>query len=130
MTVHYVDSSAWAKLLIDEQESSALVAWVDQRLQAQDQLVSCHLLVTELHRLAARFGAAAVDVTAALSVVHLALPDATTFVTAGLLPGPLRSLDALHVASALELGAESFVSYDERQLRAAESVGIRGQSPA
>lgn len=130
MTLHYVDASAWAKLLIDEPESAALVAWVDQRLEAQDQLVSSHLLVTELHRLANRSGASAVDVSAALSVVNLALPDPATFRTAGLLPGPLRSLDALHVASALELAAESFVSYDERQLTAAESVGIRTQSPA
>jgi predicted nucleic acid-binding protein len=130
VTLHYVDASAWAKLLVDEPESDALVAWVDQRLEAQDQLVSSHLLVTELHRLASRVGACAVDVSAALGVVNLALPDPTTFRTAGLLPGPLRSLDALHVASALELGAESFVSYDEQQLSAAESVGIRTQSPA
>jgi predicted nucleic acid-binding protein len=130
VTLHYVDASAWAKLLVDEPESVALVAWADQRLEAQDQLVSSHLLVTELHRLASGVGASAVDVSAALGVVNLALPDPTTFRTAGLLPGPLRSLDALHVASALELGAESFVSYDERQLSAAESVGIRTQSPA
>jgi predicted nucleic acid-binding protein len=130
VTLHYVDASAWAKLLVDEPESVALVAWADQRLEAQDQLVSSHLLVTELHRLASRVGASAVDVSAALGVVNLALPDPTTFRTAGLLPGPLRSLDALHVASALELGAESFVSYDEQQLSAAESVGIPTQSPA
>jgi predicted nucleic acid-binding protein len=130
VTLHYVDASAWAKLLVDEPESVALVAWADQRLEAQDQLVSSHLLVTELHRLASRVGASAVDVSAALGVVNLALPDPTTFRTAGLLPGPLRSLDALHVASALELGAESFVSYDERRLSAAESVGIPTQSPA
>jgi predicted nucleic acid-binding protein len=130
LTLHYVDSSAWAKLLVDEPESSALVRWVDERLGAQDQFVSSHLIVTELHRLAGRVGAAATDVSAALSVVNLALPDPTTFRTAGLLPGSLRSLDALHVASALELGTESFVSYDERQLAAAESVGIRTESPA
>jgi predicted nucleic acid-binding protein len=37
----------------------------------------------------------------------------------------LRALDALHVAGALEWGAELFVSADERQLRAAKRSGLR-----
>lgn len=130
MTLHYVDSSAWAKLLVDERESAALTTWVRGQLEAGTTLASSHLLVTELHRLAARFGVAPTDVTAALSVVNLALPDEATFRAAGLLPGPIRSLDALHVATALELGADFFVSYDDRQLDAVRAVGIPTSSPA
>lgn len=37
-----------------------------------------------------------------------------------------RSLDILHVACALELGCERFVSGDERQLRLARSSGLKG----
>ena len=36
-----------------------------------------------------------------------------------------RSLDALHVASALELGAERFWTFDERQAKLAKAVGLR-----
>ncbi len=40
-----------------------------------------------------------------------------------------RMLDILHVASALELGAKTLVSYDERQIKLARSVGLRTVSP-
>ena len=36
-----------------------------------------------------------------------------------------RTLDALHVASALELGAQSFWTFDERQKRLAEAAGLQ-----
>ena len=38
--------------------------------------------------------------------------------------GPVRAMDALHIACALEWGAELFVSADLRQLRAAETAGL------
>ena len=41
--------------------------------------------------------------------------------------GPLlgvRTLDSLHVASALELRAQKFWTFDERQARLAEAVGL------
>ena len=38
---------------------------------------------------------------------------------------PLRSSDALHVASALEWGSNLFVSADDRQCAAAEACGLR-----
>ena len=46
MTIHYVDASAWAKLLVDEPESGALAAYVDERLAAGETFASSHLLVT------------------------------------------------------------------------------------
>ena len=130
MTIHYVDASAWAKLLVDEPESGPLAAYVDERLAAGETFASSHLLVTELHRLAARVSAAPTDVTAVLSVLALTMPDAATYRAAGLLPGSVRSLDALHVASALDLGADDFVSFDERQLAAAAAAGIPAANPS
>ena len=51
---------------------------------------------------------------------------------AGELVEPLRSLDAIHVAAALELGEEleAFVTYDRQMTRAAESLGLSVVSPA
>jgi predicted nucleic acid-binding protein len=37
----------------------------------------------------------------------------------------LRTLDTLHVASALELKAERFWTFDERQMRLARTVGLK-----
>jgi predicted nucleic acid-binding protein len=116
-------------LLVEEPESGPLAAYVDERLAAGETFASSHLLVTELHRLAARVGAAPTSVTAALSVLALTLPDAATFRAAGLLAGQVRSLDALHVASALDLGVVDFVSYDQRQLAAAATGGDSGGKP-
>lgn len=36
----------------------------------------------------------------------------------------VRTLDSLHVACALELGAEQFLTFDERQARLATAVGL------
>lgn len=40
-----------------------------------------------------------------------------------------RSLDVLHVASALELGLKFFVSYDTRQQELARTVGLKTLTP-
>ena len=47
------------------------------------------------------------------------------------LEGPLRSLDAIHLAAALELGdeLEVVVTYDARMTRAAEALGLPVAAP-
>ncbi|MEY2880473.1 MAG: hypothetical protein RLZZ15_2853 [Verrucomicrobiota bacterium] len=40
-----------------------------------------------------------------------------------------RALDVLHVASALELGARTFVTYDTRQAALASAVGLKTLAP-
>ena len=48
------------------------------------------------------------------------------------LPEPLRSLDAIHVAAAMELGdqLEALVTYDAQMTRAAEALGLPVLAPA
>jgi predicted nucleic acid-binding protein len=49
---------------------------------------------------------------------------------AGLLPGRhLRSLDALHLAAALRVGADAMVTYDRRQADAADAAGLLVLAP-
>lgn len=129
MSLLYVDSSAWAKLLLEEPESRGLRRFVRTSLRHGDDFCSSELMTTELHRLASRSGVDHADVTAVLQVVTLSLPTAMTFRSAGLLAGECRSLDALHVVAALELGADRFVSYDVRQLGAASAAGLQTLSP-
>jgi len=126
----YLDASAAAKLLVDESESEALAAYLDGIGDEQD-LVSSALLETELRRLAVRLDLDQSAVTDLLARVDLVDPPRSLFHEAGLLPGThLRSLDALHLATALRVEADTLVAYDARLLDAARSVGLGVHSPS
>jgi predicted nucleic acid-binding protein len=52
-------------------------------------------------------------------------PEVITTCTAILDASPAGAMDALHVACAVQWGAELFVSSDQRQVSAAKKVGLR-----
>jgi uncharacterized protein len=119
----YVETSAAAKLLVEEAASARLAEHLDALPEAP---VSCLVLETELRRLAVRVELPQAAVTSVLERFDLLETDRSLYREAGLLPGPhLRSLDALHVAAALRLDAGVMLSYDRRQIAAAEAVGLR-----
>lgn len=123
--LHYADSSAWLKLLHDEDETEALLDHLADVQAEGGRFVSSHLLVTELARAGGRLGITSRALNQALAEVDLVLPTTHTYRLAGRLPGPhLRSLDALHLASALEVQADAFVTYDDRQADAAVDAGL------
>ena len=125
MTVQYADASAWGKLISDEAESEALLDHLEDVRRDGGRFVSSALLTTEMHRLAKRLGIPATGVVDALTEIALEMPTRETFVLAAQLPGRnLRSLDALHVASALEAQAAAFITYDTRQADAARDAGL------
>ncbi|WP_168207510.1 type II toxin-antitoxin system VapC family toxin [Microlunatus elymi] len=133
-----MDSSSWCKLLINEDESAALAAFVDHVHSVGGGFLSADLLVTEVwrtvHRIDHDSGNVAVDpanVTEVLNRVNLFTPDRSIYRDAAhLFAGQaVRSLDAIHVAQCLAVDADVFISYDERQLAAARSVGIKTHSP-
>jgi len=126
----YLDASAAAKLLVDEVESDALVAFLDESVDVQE-LFSSAVLETELRRLAVRLELDQSAVTDLLARVDLVDPPRSVFHEAGLLPGRhLRTLDALHLATALRVGADTVVAYDARLLAAARTLGMSVQSPS
>lgn len=128
MTV-YLDASAAAKLLVQEQESDALAHYLDG-LEAEQDPVSSAVLETELRRVAAREDLPQASVSEVLARVALVDPGRSLFYEAGLLPGAaLRSLDALHLATALRLDAAVVVAYDVRLLRSARELGLDVVSP-
>lgn len=121
----YLDTSAAAKLLVEEEESAALAAWADGA-----EPVSSLLLETELRRFAMRVGLPQQAVTALLDRVPLFDLPASIFHEAGVLAGEhLRSLDALHLAVALRLGVSGVVTYDARMASAAADLGLAVVSP-
>jgi len=127
---HYIDTSAAAKLLVEEGESDALAAFLERALEDGGAVGSSLLLETDLRRLGIRFAIPQERVTLVLERMELLVPDGDVFRIAGLLPGAaLRSLDALHLAAALRWGADGVVTYDERQATAARSVGLSVASP-
>lgn len=126
----YVESSAAAKLLLAESETSAMIDFFDGFAEENHGIVSNALLETELRRVALRTNVPQIDVTSVLDRIDLIDVDRATFSAAGLLPDPgLRSLDALHLASAMRVRADLFVTYDDRQKSAAEAAGLRAVSP-
>ena len=126
----YLDASAAAKLVVAEPESEGLASWLrDARASGSDAMSSV-LLETELRCLAWRVGIDQTAVTTVLDRLELVDVDPSLFREAGLLAGRhLRSLDALHVAVAIRVDADVFVSYDDRRADAAAAVGLRVLAP-
>jgi len=126
----YVETSAAAKLLVDEPASSRLAARLDSAVDQDEPLLSSMLLETELRRLAVRVDLAQAAVTHLLERFDLMETDRSLYREAGLLPGRhLRSLDALHLAAALRVGADVMVTYDRRQAEAADAAVLPVLAP-
>ena len=128
----YLDSSALLKRVRREAETDALGAWLSERPEAP--LVTSEVGRVEVIRAARRIGGHVVPAARAvvddldLVPLHRTVQD-----IACELEGPgLRTLDALHLASALVLGDELtvVVAYDRRRLAAATAVGLPVESPA
>ncbi len=128
--IAYIETSAAAKLLISENESRVLKQWIDEFKINGGSIVSSPLLETELRRTAIRQNAPQTTGSEILDRLDIAELDRSVFTQAGILSGAnLRSLDALHVAAALGVNADVMISYDQRQLDAAEAAGLRVHSP-
>jgi predicted nucleic acid-binding protein len=135
VAVFYADSSALVKLVRSEAESVALRAFL-----ADADLVSSDLAVTEIARAVRRAAAGAPRRTLdlllervgeLLDAVALRPLDRALLLGAGALAEPaLRTLDAIHVVSAIHLSPiEAFVTYDERQAAVARLAGLRTIAP-
>lgn len=112
------------KLPLREAEEDALLG----ELAEWDGYVSSALLAVEAIRACARYGKRYAD-DARLFLEGLALlplDEAVLAEAASLQPVGLRSLDALHLATALSVGDEigSFITYDQRLADAASGQGL------
>ena len=126
----YLDTSAAVKLVVVEKGTAALRRWLSTRGQ---RIVSSDLLRTELLR-ATRTAAPEQMVQARAVLDSMILVTLSTSVcerAAMLEPDLLRSLDALHLAAALEIGddLEAVVTYDRRMAEGARALGISVVAP-
>lgn len=124
----YVDSSALAKLVVLEPQTQALASHLRNRWVTTSELAVVELARAEkLAEPGRRTGATAQGVLAEADLV-LAGP-AILARAAALTSTRVRSLDAICLATALEIEAEELVAYDQRLLEAAEAAGLRTVSP-
>jgi uncharacterized protein len=127
----YLDSSAAVKLVHAEAESQALRDWLDER--ADTGWVSSVLVEVETYRALARYSPSALTrLPQILDLVDLL--DLTPAIRAraqSVAPATVRSLDAIHLATALHIRVEltAFVAYDSRLSEAARTAGLPVQVP-
>ena len=127
----YIDSSALMKLVVEERESPALEADIVLR----SALFCSTLGATELHRASRRaltrrqLG----KVDDVLEAVFLIDVTPAILMAAGTLsPAGIRTLDAIHVATALSLHEHELdvITYDTRMARAAKAHGLNVLAPS
>jgi predicted nucleic acid-binding protein len=120
------------KLVVREPESAALVEFLRER----PERVSSALVLAEVPRALrrGRFGATAQrrarEILARVALVDL---DRQTLAAAAAIePSALRTLDAIHLATALSLRSDltGLVTYDRRLAAAAERADLHVQTPA
>lgn len=126
----YLDSSALAKLVVDEPETQALRL----AIRAWPQRVSSVVAAVEVARAARRLGkpeTAARAETVLRRVELLDLDHMIVRLATTLEPSTLGSLDAVHVATALALGPSvgAFACYHGRLQAAATSAGLTVLAP-
>ena len=125
----YADSSALVKLVIEERESEAL----ERHLADGPTLATSRIALVEVTRATALANPAREVAEAARRVLESCLlvevSDAILRAAADLASASIRTLDALHLASALRVEPDEVVAYDQRLLAAARERGLVGASP-
>ena len=127
----YLDSSAVMKLVFQERETDALVEFLrDWPNRTSSALARVEVMVSvrrvdddDIHR-------EAHDILNGINLVH---PDHATFAAACMINPPIvRTLDAIHLATAVSLGHElaGMVVYDLRLAEAARHAGITVWAPS
>src|SRR2546421_9292621 len=129
MPATYLDSSAIVKLAIEEPQSAALRRYVRRRRP----LMSSALARAEVARALLLEGEVGIERgKAVLDRIDMVRVNNRVLTAAGsLLPVELRSLDAIHLATAQELGRDlgQVITYDERMVDAARQLGIKTARP-
>ena len=126
----YLDSSAIVKLAVAEPESAALRRYLRRRRP----LVSSALARAEVTRALLPLGDPAVrrgqEVLARLELIRVS--DRILAAAGSLLPSELRTLDAIHLATARQLGGDlvRLIAYDERLRNAAAATGCAVAAPS
>ena len=127
----YLDTSAVLKLVLPEAETPALELWLTERIGLPR--VSSRLLRIELLRTVRRYAPTRAErAHVVLSGVALASIDDAASAAETLGDPLLRSLDAIHLATALAMQSRltALVTYDKRLASTASAAGLPVAAPA
>jgi len=130
-TLLYLDSSSLVKLVSREAETLAMLALLEDR----PQVASSALARVEVLRAVARAGLGRTGVKRAQEVLSrvslIAVDDPILESATSLGPKSLRSLDAIHLATALSLlpDLEAVLCHDARLAAAAKRAGLSVLTP-
>ncbi|MGH3429426.1 MAG: type II toxin-antitoxin system VapC family toxin [Terriglobales bacterium] len=128
----YFDSCALVKLLVAEAETDALLRFISHH--SSETHVTSALARVEVVRAVRHLGQGAVDSARDLlgHIDQLPITPPLLDAAAGIGRTVLRSLDAIHLASAIRLedALTAFVSYDKRLADAAHGAGLPIVGPA
>jgi predicted nucleic acid-binding protein len=126
--IHYLDTSVAAHILLEDNDSA--VAWFEE-LALDEPVQSSRLLELELLRLFRRCGLELSRVDDFLEDVTLLVVDDALLKEAAAIRPHVRSLDAIHLASAQRLGAASttIVTHDAQMARATDALGFALHDP-
>lgn len=127
----YLDSSALVKLVVRETESLALLTFLGSRPRRISSVIAAVEVPRAIRRAVSSDSVRRRASQVLSGVALLALDRGVIERAAELEPRASRTLDAIHLASALSLGAdlECFVVYDERLGAEALRAGLRVVKP-
>ena len=130
----FFDSSAFAKRYVDEPGSEAVESLCAAATELALSVVCIPELISAFNRRAReqslssrQYEVAKENMSADMrdaAIVNLT-PQVITTCTTILKASPVRAMDALHIACAVQWGAELFVSADKRQVSVAKRAGLR-----
>ena len=129
MGIAYVDASALVKLVVSEPESTAVFRWFIEA----ERIVSSRIGLIETIRASSRRDHDPAHRAAVLAEVDvIELDAAIAAVASTVAPAVPRSLDAIHLATAMVLAPalDAFVTYDDRLAVAARAIGLPVMRPA
>ena len=126
----YLDTSALGRIVLDEPDSAAIGA----ALAEFEAVVSSRLLRIELHRVGLRTGVGREEIETWLAGVSLVpMDDAILSAAEAVSPASVATLDAVHLATALQLAAErhvaSIMTFDARLAEGAREHGLAVIAP-
>jgi predicted nucleic acid-binding protein len=127
----YLDTSAALKLVVAEPETARLELWMAER--AGIPRVSSRLLRIEMWRAVTRAAPHRISrANVVLSAIALLSMDDVAPTAEVIGDKTLRSLDAIHLATAHEIRTDlsSFVCYDKRLRDSAHALGLPVEAPA
>jgi predicted nucleic acid-binding protein len=130
----YVDSSALVKRVVAEQESADLLSYLDAHYLQDDLLVTSTLGLIEVSRAVlsrAKSPIAAADLIdeAMSGIDERSMTADLISVARRVEPLILRSLDAIHLATAVLVDADVVVTYDDRLADACRRNSLPVASP-